>query len=130
MSYRDVEKYVASVNSEVPKRALEALKERRVLLLIGKDSGQSAYVFKSKERDYLIIPRILCTCKDYEFNVVLRKIKPACYHLITAELAIRRGEVRKIVVDDEALNDIIYETIYEGFSRTLRKIIAAEGKNQ
>ena len=125
MNYRDVEKYAASLNSEVPKRALEALKEKRVLLLIGKSSGRSIYIFMSKERDYLIIPRILCTCKDYEFNVVLRKTKPACYHLVTAELAIRKGEVRRIIVDDEVLDNILYETIYDGFSRTLRKIIAA-----
>ena len=112
MNYRDVEKYVTSVDSEVPRRALEALKEKRVLLLIGKSSGRNVYIFMSKGRDYLIIPRILCTCKDYEFNVVLRKAKPACYHLVTAELAIRKGEVRKIIVDFEVLGYILYEIKY------------------
>ncbi|RLG74774.1 MAG: hypothetical protein DRO14_05365 [Thermoprotei archaeon] len=125
MNYRDVEKYITSINSEVPKKALEALKEKRVLLLIGRNSGRSIYIFKSKERDYLIIPRLLCTCKDYEFNVVLRKTKSACYHLVAAELAIREGEVRKITVNDEVLDDILYEVIYDSFSRTLRKMMAA-----
>jgi len=125
LNYRNVEKYVTSVSSEIPERALEAVREKRVLLLVSESSKRSMYVFKSRDRDYLIIPGILCTCKDYEFNVVFRKNKLACYHLIAAELAIRRGGVRIIHISDEELDNILYEVIYDGFSKTLRRIVAS-----
>ncbi|MCD6278079.1 MAG: SWIM zinc finger family protein [Desulfurococcales archaeon] len=124
MSYRSVEKYVTSVSSNIPERALEAVRESRVLLLISRGSRRRLFVFKSRDRDYLIIPRILCTCKDYEFNVVFRRSKPACYHLIATELAIREGRVREVSVGDADFSNILYEVVYDGFSRTLRRVIA------
>jgi len=124
VNYRNVKKYLETLDlSSVPEKVLNALKEMRIILLVSSELRRQAFIFKGKERDYLIIPKLFCTCKDFEFNVVLRKLKPTCYHLIATELALRKNHIKNVEVDSRVFDEVLYEVIYDGFSKTLRKVL-------
>ncbi len=102
-------------------RVRESLHERRVLKLV---CGNTYFwIFNSKERDYLIIPKIYCGCMDFELNVIVRGSKKYCYHLITQRIAELRGMFKELQVTGELLEGILAEVLYVGRSNTLRRLL-------
>lgn len=129
VNYRCVREFLKSIDdlSNLSDRVKESLHERRVLKLVCRD--KNLWVFNSKDRDYLIIPKIYCSCMDFELNVIMRGSKKSCYHLITQHIAELKGAFRELSVSDELLNDIFVELLYSGRSDTLRKLMARRGNS-
>jgi len=115
--------YLSSNDLDVPARSKTAVRERRVVKV--NVNGKDFTFFKGRDRDYLLIRRLFCTCKDFEFNVVLRRKRPACYHLIATEVAERGGRnvVRELQLSVDEFYDIVYELVLDGKSNTLRKLL-------
>lgn len=108
-------------NLDVPPRSKAAIREKRIVR--AHVNGRDFTFFKGKDRDYFLVRRLFCTCKDFEFNVVLRRKKPACYHLIATEVAEREGTVKELQLSTGEFYDIMYELILNGRSNTLRKLL-------
>lgn len=113
----------ASINP--PEKALEALRERRLVRLFCRRGGELAelYVFYGKDRNYIMIPRTFCSCKDFELNVVSRRLRATCYHLVSLELAISQNKVRVMEVDCDTLENIFLELLLGEYSITLKRIL-------
>lgn len=113
--------YLSSDDLDIPPRSRTAIREKRVMRVSVR--GRNFTFFKGRDRDYFIVRRFLCTCKDFEFNVVLRRRRPACYHLVATEIAERMGTVRELRLSTDEFYDIVYELILDGKSNTLRKLL-------
>ncbi|MCS7107946.1 MAG: hypothetical protein RMH77_04120 [Sulfolobales archaeon] len=129
VNYRSVKESLERVRdlSNLSDRVKESLYEKRVLRLVCGDTY--LWIFNSRDRDYLIIPRMYCSCMDFELNVVIRKTKKYCYHLITQHIAEGRALFKELHVSKESLNDILVEVLYIGRSSTLRKLLAYGGNS-
>ncbi|MCS7099212.1 MAG: SWIM zinc finger family protein [Sulfolobales archaeon] len=128
MSRTDKRAVAESVENSVekpPEKAIEAVLGRRLLKLLCRSDKESAeiYVFYGRDRSYVLIPKAFCGCKDFEINVVLRRERGSCYHLIALELAIRRGVLRVLEVDCGTLREVALELVLGENSPTLRKIV-------
>jgi len=125
LDYRGVPEAVSRVLLEPPEKALEAVQERRVVRLRcrGSEEGVELYVFHGRDRDYLVFPRRFCTCKDFELNVVVRRAKGTCYHLVACELAVARNSLRDVEVGCETLFDIALEVLLTQRSPTLQRLL-------
>ena len=104
--YRLVKTYIEGIKgfSDLSEKVNEALHEKRVVKLVS--DNVCLWVFNGKERDYVIIPRTYCSCKDFEFNVVMRSIRKSCYHLVTQYLAELTSSFKELRIDAETLYDI------------------------
>ena len=118
--YRRVVKAIDEGVKNPPDKAIELVRLRRIIKLIS-ESGKIIYIALGTTGDYLLIPKLFCTCKDFELNVVIRRTKGTCYHLIALELALKSNSFRELRVNDDVLNDIMYEILFGGRSVTLRK---------
>ena len=118
--YRRVAKAINEGVKNPPDKAIELVRLKRIIKLIS-GSGKIIYIALGTTGDYLLIPKLFCTCKDFELNVIIRRTKGACYHLIALELALKSNSFRELRVNDDTLNDIIYEVLFNGRSVTLRK---------
>ncbi len=121
MHYTEILAYLEKASRNPPPKVREALREGRVIIL--SSGGRKAHIFKSRSRDYLVIPGRVCTCRDFEINVVFKKLRPACYHLVTTHIALKEGLAKTLNVPSDVYDDIITEVIYAGKSSTLRKIL-------
>ena len=118
--YRRVAKAIVEGVKNPPDKAIELVRLRRIIKVIS-GSGKIIYIALGTTGDYLLIPKLFCTCKDFELNVVIRRSKGTCYHLVALELALKSNSFRELRVDDGTLNDIMYEVLFSGRSVTLRK---------
>ncbi len=121
MNYKDVSKAVEELSSNPPPKSLELVRLRRVVKLVTNDL--EFFVVMGRGGDYLLTPKTFCSCKDFEINVVMRNKRKSCYHLVGLELAIKENLLREVKVGFNELLDIVFECIYEGKSRTLRKLL-------
>lgn len=85
-------------------RALEAVKRRRVVKFKFKPSGIEVWCVYSKKRErlYLVIPKLFCSCTGFLMNVILTRRLKYCYHMLAQEIAEKENkyEVRELP-DDE-----------------------------
>ncbi len=121
MKYEDVAKYVTEASKNPPPNSLDLVRLRRIVKLLIND--KEFYVVMGRAGDYLVFPRMYCSCKDFEFNVVIRGRKKSCYHLIGLEEALRRKSYREVKLRSDELVKIVFECVYEGRSRSLRKLL-------
>ncbi|MEL9997075.1 MAG: hypothetical protein QXH99_01040 [Sulfolobales archaeon] len=121
-NFRIVKEFIESRHLELMnEKVREALHDKRIIKLSSDEVV--IWVFYGKERDYLIIPKIYCSCMDFELNVIFRGVKKSCYHIITQHIAESNGVFRDLRVSSELINDILVEILYIGRSPTLRKIL-------
>jgi len=118
-SFRDVGRAVINGIKNPPDKALDLVRSKRIVRLV--TDRNKYYIAMGVTGDYFLIPRTFCSCKDFELNVVIRRSKGTCYHLIALELAVRKGYLRELKVSEEELKAILYEIIYLRKSTTLRK---------
>jgi|GEM_PF-515988 len=126
--YREIPEAVSKMLLAPPEKALEAALERRLVRLRCRRGEEEVelYIFHGKDRDYLVFPRRFCTCKDLELNVIMRRAKGTCYHLVAYEIALARNSLRDVEVECEVLFNVALEVLLVQRSPTLQKILFAE----
>ncbi|MGQ4833328.1 MAG: hypothetical protein ACP6IS_05500 [Candidatus Asgardarchaeia archaeon] len=67
--------------------ALSAVKENAVKKYIFLPSGVEIWIVVGKKKDYLILGDYYCSCIDFLMNVVIKKNRSMCYHLLAKLLA-------------------------------------------
>jgi len=81
----------------------------------------SMWVYMGRERDYILIPYIYCSCMDYLVRTVFLKTRSYCKHQLGLLVAIKKGLFKTITVTLEELYTIIDEILEKSFSITLRR---------
>lgn len=129
---RRVGSYTSSLAENPPERAIDAVAERRLMKLFCRKGADTVelYVFYGKDRSYILVPGMFCSCKDFELNVILRGVKGACYHLVSLEMARARNVLRVHEVGCETLKTVALELLLGDDSPTLRKVAHSPGAGE
>ena len=95
-----------------------------ILKFLGRDVEAPIWFYVGTRGDHIIVSKTYCSCKDFVINVMSRKKKPVCRHLIIQVVGSKKGLYR--VVEIESL-DLFYKIIHEissiGLSPTLRRLL-------
>lgn len=90
-------------------RAIKAIEEKRIMKYIFKPSGKYLWVVVGKTRKYLVIPDFYCSCDDFYFNVVTRRKRQLCYHILARKIAEILGLYETIYVSDTFYKNLLNE---------------------
>ena len=104
-------------------KVIEAVTSKRFIKLKIKNLRIEYWGYMGKERDYLLIPCLYCSCPDFTINVLSKRIRDFCYHLVALELARRKHMYKELFIDSKDLVIIVFEIITRSFSPYLRKLI-------
>ena len=89
-----------------------------------RDIESPIWFYVGTRSDHLIMPRIFCSCKDFVINVMSRKSKHVCRHLIIQFIGEQKGFYRVVELPDvETFVKIVYEILDINISPTLRKLL-------
>ncbi len=72
-------------------RALRAVEEAKVQKYQFKPSETHVWIVKGTKKEYLVIPEIFCTGRDFYQSVVISGDSTTCYHLLAQRIAEIRG---------------------------------------
>ncbi|HIQ23777.1 MAG TPA: metal-binding protein [Pyrodictium delaneyi] len=106
-------------------KGAEAAAAREMRAVRVSASPVELWIVLGRESDYVVIPGTYCSCPHFTIRVVGQEIEEPCYHLVAVEIARRSGRYHDLsaALDSEKLVDILLETIFEGRTRTLRRIL-------
>lgn len=77
-------------------RALRAVEEGRVTKHRFHPSETTRWIVLGKRREYLVIPRVFCTCRSFYHSVVMNREVDMCYHLLAQRIAEIRDQYETI----------------------------------
>ncbi len=101
-------------------RIAEALQGTRYIRI---SVHPEAWVYLGRREDHVLVPRLYCSCLDFLVNVVGRRRKSPCYHLVGLELARKLGRVKDLSsLAGPQAPKIMLEILEHGFSRELRRL--------
>lgn len=90
-------------------RALRVVEEKKVEKYHFKPSDSITWIVKGRARQYMVIPKIYCTCRSFYQEVVISRESNMCYHLLAQQIAEIRGEHEIIDSTDTARRKLYVE---------------------
>lgn len=104
-------------------KVVEAISSRRFIKFKVENLRIEYWGYVGKERDYILIPCLYCSCPDFTINVLSKRIRDFCYHLVALEIARRRNMYKELSINHKDLAIIIFEIITRNYSPHLRRLI-------
>jgi len=68
-------------------RALQVVEENKVAKYQFQPSNTTTWIVKGRARQYMVIPKIYCTCRSFYQDVVISREISMCYHLLAQQIA-------------------------------------------
>ncbi|HDI74338.1 MAG: hypothetical protein DRJ52_07315 [Thermoprotei archaeon] len=56
---------------------------------------------------HIVVPGKHCDCLDFLFNVIIRRKKCACYHIIAQKMAEAQGKYQTVVLKEEDFVEVL-----------------------
>ncbi len=121
--YKGLSEAIRSLLDRPPEKAVAAMNLLKVVLLTRVPND--IWLVIGEHADYIVVPLKFCSCPHYMISMLTGSMGKPCYHLIAVELArdLRRYIDLSKVLDADTVNAIVIEAIYEGRSRTLRRVL-------
>lgn len=114
----------SAINSSSSKVFSEVYGYRYVKINVRMDSAlRDFWVYMGRERDYLLIPGVYCSCKDFLLRTVINKTSKYCKHLLGLHVSMKKGKYLEVEIDVERFLRIVHEIIKKRFSLELRRSI-------
>ncbi len=99
----------------------EGIRNKRFIVL--RCGKVEVYIYRGQVRDYIVDPCRFCSCYDFMINVLSRRRKVACYHVVGFLIAEERGALRVVEVSCDVIRDVVLEISLFGLSTKLRKYV-------
>ena len=90
-------------------RALRVVEEKKVEKYQFTPSDTVTWIVNGKSRQYMVLPKIYCTCRSFYQEVVISRESDMCYHLLAQQIAEIRNQHEIIESTDAARRKLYVE---------------------
>lgn len=126
MGFREnFEKLGEAVKRGYGGKPVDIVPKRFVKVLIESDGFRrdpKIWVYMSTGRDYIVVPRVFCSCESFLIEVIGGR-RNYCKHLFFQQVCERSSSYREVSIREGDLYRVIREILELNMSITLRKII-------
>jgi predicted nucleic acid-binding Zn finger protein len=116
------EAIVRGLESDTARVLSDVLEYRFVKVNTKLDSEERAiWIYAGRQRDYVLVPGLFCSCKDFTLRTVISRTSNYCKHQLGLYVAISRKRYLELTISPNEAYTIIMEVIDKGFSPLLRR---------
>jgi predicted nucleic acid-binding Zn finger protein len=116
------EAIIRGLGSDVARVLPDVLEYRFVKVNIKLDNEERAiWIYTGRQRDYVLVPGLFCSCKDFTLRTIIGRISNYCKHQLGLYIAISRKKYLELTMLPNEAYTIIMEVVDKGFSPLLRK---------
>ena len=90
-------------------RALRVVEEKKVEKYQFTPSDSITWIVKGRARQYMVIPKVYCTCRSFYQEVVISRESSMCYHLLAQQIAEIREQYETVDSTDTARRKLYVE---------------------
>ena len=110
------EDFVNFIESIFPDKSPNILKviKRGITKYTFKPSGKIVWTAMGQNNEYLIYPKVYCGCIDFYKNVVIKRIRGFCKHIIAQVICEALNNYQVSIIEDDKFTDFIQHLKLEG----------------
>jgi len=105
------EKFITFLNDIYPNKStsvIEVLK-RGIIKYIYKPSNRTVWTAQGENQEHLIYPKLYCSCQDFYKNVVIKKKRKFCKHILAQVISEALNQFKIVSLDDNKFKELISE---------------------
>ncbi|MFW9828274.1 MAG: hypothetical protein ACFFEY_11835 [Candidatus Thorarchaeota archaeon] len=72
-------------------------------------SNRVVWAAKGENQEHLIYPKLYCSCQDFYKNVVIKKKRKFCKHILAQVISEALGKFKTISLEDEKFKEFVKE---------------------
>lgn len=104
----DLIKYLESIFPNKTNNALEVIK-RGIKKNVYKPSNRTVWTAMGENDEYLIYPKLYCSCHDFYKNVVIKKKRIFCKHLLAQTICEALNNYQECEIKDTKFSNFVQE---------------------
>ncbi len=110
------EDFVNFIESIFPDKSPNILKviKRGITKYIFKPSDKIVWTAMGQNNEYLIYPKVYCGCIDFYKNVVIKRIRGFCKHIIAQVICEALNNYQVNIIEDDKFADFMEHLKLEG----------------
>ena len=103
------EEFVNFIDSIFPDKSPNILKviKRGITKYTFKPSGKIVWTAMGQNNEYLIYPKLYCGCIDFYKNVVIKRIRGFCKHIIAQVICDALNNYQVKIIEDDKFNEFM-----------------------
>jgi predicted nucleic acid-binding Zn finger protein len=86
--------------------------------------GLELWFYMGRERDYVLIPGVYCSCRDFTLRTIINKTSSFCKHQVGLYSALARGRYVELDLSMDEAYVVVRELLDKGLSLALRRRIS------
>ena len=105
------EKFITFLNDIYPNKStsvIEVLK-RGIIKYIYKPSNRTVWTAQGENQEHLIYPKLYCSCQDFYKNVVIKKKRKFCKHILAQVISEALNQFKIVTLEDNKFRELISE---------------------
>jgi len=102
----DLINFIDSIFPNKVDKVLEVI-EKGITKYNYKPSNRVIWVALGEASEHMIYPKLYCSCQDFYKNVVIKKKRPFCKHLIAQAISEGLNDFNELDLEDEDFNTLI-----------------------
>ena len=83
--------------------------KRGITKYIYRPSNRVAWTAMGKNQEHLIYPKLFCSCQDFYKNVVIKRNREFCKHILAQIISEALQDFKEASLDDNKFKDIVTE---------------------
>lgn len=100
--------FLELIFSDKSSDVLDVLK-RGITKYIYKPSNRVVWTAMGKNQEHLIYPKLFCSCQDFYKNVVIKRNREFCKHILAQVISEALQNFKEASLDDDKFKDIATE---------------------
>jgi predicted nucleic acid-binding Zn finger protein len=103
------EEFIAFLEAIFPDKStnvVEVLK-RGITKYIYKPSGRIVWAAKGANQEHLIYPKLYCSCQDFYKNVVIKRVRKFCKHILAQIISEALNQFDTETLEDNEFKDFV-----------------------
>ncbi len=105
------EKFISFLDDIYPNKStsvIEVLK-RGITKYTYKPSNRIVWTAQGENQEHLIYPKLFCSCQDFYKNVVIKKKRIFCKHILAQIISEALNQFKTVALDDNRFKELVRE---------------------
>jgi predicted nucleic acid-binding Zn finger protein len=103
------EEFISFLEKIFPDKSTNVLDvlKRGIIKYTYKPSNRIVWVAKGENQEHLIYPKLFCSCQDFYKNVVVKKKRDFCKHILAQIISEALNKFEAISLEDDKFKEIV-----------------------
>ncbi|MFX1569802.1 MAG: hypothetical protein ACFFCV_15720 [Promethearchaeota archaeon] len=105
------EKFITYLDKIYPNKStsvIEVLK-KGIIKYTYKPSNRIVWTAQGENQEHLIYPKLFCSCQDFYKNVVIKKKRIFCKHILAQIISEALNQFKTVTLNDSKFKDLVNE---------------------